>query len=124
METGNCPGGEVACYKGVLDGALVDAHNWNWVTGSKEEGYTMSIGEMYNDSFPGTPAGLTHIKRFELCGYAGDVGDEGVPGECGDDSQPYLQKNGNGGTNIYTAKATNRDGESTPTVEAEVEWDD
>ena len=67
----DCPAGTTACYKGTSTGGDISGHNWSWVTEDSGR-FTLTIGGYYNDDFEGTPAGITKINEFALCGYVGD----------------------------------------------------
>lgn len=113
----DCPSNAFVCYKGRTTVGIA-GHGWQWTT--KEHGRNvLTIGPFYNDS-TFTPAGLTKINTFALCGYEGDVGGN----TCGDGPRHmYIQSNGDasapdctggvGPKGVYSATATNKAGATT-----------
>ncbi len=124
----------ISCYRvdGVLAG-VISIYNWIWTVDLGSGNYTLVVGPLFYNSTPWVivDSGLTKIENFTICGYAGDMGDIGQDGECGDGSQPdlWIQKNGNpsapncdNGNGIYTAKLYNQSGDISPQAEACIEW--
>lgn len=130
---GDCAGtGAILCLRGdgsaIVFGITVIGHNYSWVTIDGSGMYTLTIGRFYNDTFPDRKAGLSKIRDFRLCAYAGAVGGSA----CGNSSQPWLQKNGDAsapncsnGNGIYRVRVNRGDNGSngtTPEVTKCVEW--
>lgn len=119
---GQIPGEVIACYKGVNP----QGFNYNIVTVGDDGRTWLTLGPFH--PLLGT-AGLTDIKEFNLCGRVGSSGGTTFPDDCGDSSQPFLQKNGDSsgrgspeGNGDYTVTATNRSGQTTDPVTSHVDW--
>lgn len=132
MVGGPLPGTIVACHRADDDSGVL-GHNWNWVIDDGQGNYSTVIGPF--DALAGS-AGITNIKSFTFCAYAGSVGGNSCGGS-GDPTQG-LQKNGDpsvvatvfakkppacaNGNGIYTAKVTRKNGDVTAPASKCVEW--
>ena len=124
------PGEIVACYRGTTDpDEIIQGQNFNWQTLGPDGRYTLTIGRFYNEVIPHNPgeefvvAGLTDIRELMLCDRVGAPIGPGTGGECGSGTDPWVQKNGSCGLAAYKVTVTNKAGEETEPVYAQINWD-
>ena len=114
----DCPQDAVSCYRveTSLGGGNV------WVTGTTQDGFQLRIGPIHAPS--GASGGFTQF-AFTLCQNVGGSGSD----ICGDNSQPWLTKNGDATTNdctdgngLYEARVQRQSGAWTPWTSDCVTW--